>query len=423
MSMYSQTHSSARARAWSIAALFIAGTGGQPLMAEEWFVDVTATAGVDFYYAYGGTGQFYFPEIMGGGVALFDFDRDGLLDLYLVQGGEIGPGIEPDDRTVRDRLYRNTSMRDANGQWRIQFEDVTARAGIDARGYGMGVVADDVSGDGWPDLYVMNFGANQLWLNNGDGTFRDATAAAGVDDTRWSVSGSFGDLNNDGLLDLVVVNYADYTIDSHRQCRASGTNRPDYCSPSAYPGENDSAFINRGDGTFTNASEAIGLNRMSQHGLGVILADLDWNGHVDLYIANDGTANAYLLNQGNLTFIEDAFLAGSAVNADGAPEASMGVDAADVDRNGGEDLFITHLKRETNTLYLNDGQGWFRDATTSSGLGPASLPSTGFGTGFVDIENDGWIDLVAVNGAVVVEEEQVQVGSDFPYRQPNQVFR
>ncbi|MEM7053796.1 MAG: VCBS repeat-containing protein, partial [Pseudomonadota bacterium] len=198
------------------------------VQADDWFIDVSESSGVDFDYDNGGTGTFYFPEIMGGGVALFDYDQDGLLDLYLVQGGAIGSGIAPEHRTQSDRLYRNVSTQDERGNWQIRFEDVTAQSGIDARGYGMGVASDDFSGNGYPDLYVMNFGSNQLWRNNGDGTFSDVTASAGVDDPRWSVSGSFADLNNDGLLDLVVVNYADYTIETHRQCRASGTNRPDY---------------------------------------------------------------------------------------------------------------------------------------------------------------------------------------------------
>ncbi|WP_376694946.1 CRTAC1 family protein [Wenzhouxiangella sp. EGI_FJ10305] len=394
------------------------GAGAQ----GDWFRDVAAEAGVDFTYRNGMQGEFYFPEIMGGGAALFDYDGDGLLDLYLVQAGAIGPDVAAADREHGDRLYRNRSARNENGEWVVRFEDVTAEAGIDARGYGMGVTVGDYNADGHPDLYVLNFGDNQLWRNNGDGTFTDVTESAGVNDPRWSVSGSFADLDGDGYQELIVVNYADYDLDSHRECRASGSGRPDYCSPSAYPAAGDRLFRNLGDGRFEDVTDAAGMGEVSSHGLGVIAADLDGDGKRDIYVANDGSANFFWLNRGDMRFKDDAMLAGNAVNGDGAAEAGMGVDAADYDHSGAEDILITHLKRETNTLYRNDGQGWFTDVSAASGLGPPSLPYTGFGTRFVDFDLDGWLDVFVANGAVTEEADLAAAGDPFPYHQTNQLF-
>lgn len=388
----------------------------------DWFVDVAADAGIDFVYDNGMTGRYWFPEIMGGGVALLDYNGDGLLDIYLVQGGPLGPDLDPEEPRPLDRLFRNDSFRDEQGRWQLRFTDVTVAAGIVADGYGMGVAVGDYNGNGYPDIYVLNFGDNQLWRNNGDGTFTDVTTAAGVNDPRWSVSASFGDLDGDGHLDLVVVNYADYSFSSHKECRSSATNLPDYCSPATYPGVADSLFRNLGDGRFEDVSDRAGLAGVARHGLGVIIADLDHDGKPDIYVANDGDPNSMWVNQGGFRFADDAFLAGSAVNADGKTEAGMGVDAADYNRSGAEDIFVTHMRSETNTLYENDGQGWFSDVTVVSGLGLPSLGYTGFGTAWVDVDNDGWLDLVVANGAVVVEPELVDAGRPFPYHQRNQLF-
>lgn len=387
-----------------------------------WFVDEAATAGVDFSYDNGMTGKYWFPEIMGGGVALLDYDNDGLLDLYLVQGGSIDPAGQSQPTTTGDRLFRNESTRDEQGRWRLRFTDVTEKAGIAAHGYGMGVAVGDYNGDGNTDIYVLNFGDNQLWRNNGDGSFSDVTAAAGVNDPRWSVSASFADLDGSGHLDLVVVNYADYSIARHKECRRASTNLPDYCSPSAYDGVPDALFRNLGDGRFEDISRSSGLAAEKRHGLGVISADLDNDGRTDIYVANDGDPNSLWINQGGLRFVDDAFMGGAAVNADGKTEAGMGVDAADYNRSGAEDLFVTHMRSETNTLYRNDGQGWFSDVTVAAGLGLPSLGYTGFGTAWLDADNDGWLDLVVANGAVVAEQERVAEGSAFPYHQSNQLF-
>lgn len=387
-----------------------------------WFVDITEQAGVDFFYDNGMTGEVYFVEIMGGGAALFDFNNNGLLDLYLTQAGALGPGVTPADRSQGDRLYRNDSTQDEQGNWTIRFTDVTEDAGIDARGYGMGVAIGDVNNSGFLDIYVLNFGDNQLWRNNGDGTFTDITDEAGVNDPRWSVSASFVDLDGNGWLDLYVANYVDYTFEGHRACRSSATNLPDYCSPSAYTGIADGFFRNLGDGRFRDDSAKVGIADTAQHGLGVIAADFTGDGRTEIYVANDGSANNFWIVQEDGTWLDDAFLAGIAVNAAGAMEAGMGVDAGDFNRSGSEDIFITHMRRETNTLYRNEGNGWFTDATAVTGLGTPSLPYTGFGTAWLDVNNNGWLDVVVGNGAVVVEEDLVAQGDPYPYHQSNQLF-
>lgn len=396
--------------------------GASSSAAAAWFADVSSEARLDFDYVNGAEGRFWFPEIMGGGAALFDYDGDGRLDLYLVQGGRFDPATAPGDRSRGDRLYRNVT--EPGGP--IRLVDVTDEAGIDARGYGQGVAAADYDGDGDTDLYVLNVGPNQLWRNNGDGTFSDVTEAAGVGDTRWSVSASFADVTGDGRLDLLVVNYVDWSFEDHRDCRAAGSSRLDYCSPSAYPPAPDALFVNEGDGRFRDTSDAVGLSAAPQPGLGAVAADFDGNGRVDLYVANDGKPNQYWLNPGEGPWVDEAFLAGNAVNASGAAEAGMGVDAGDFDNDGDLDLFITHLVRETNTLYRNDGQGWFTDATASSGLGPPSLAKTGFGTAFVDFDRDGLLDLFVANGGVVSEvvgsSDRVEADGAWPYHQTDQLF-
>jgi hypothetical protein len=402
------------ARCAGTLLLFLASTDASC----AWFEDESEAAGIDFRYDNGAEGRFWFPEIMGGGAAVLDYDGDGRVDLYLVQGGEIGPSVTPADRTVGDRLFRNVTA--PGGPPR--FTDVTREVGIDARGYGQGVAVGDIDRDGDPDLYVLNFGPNQLWRNDGDGSFTDITAEAGVGDPGWSVSASFADFDGDGLPELYVINYVDYDFAGHRDCHAAGSGRLDYCSPSAYAPAPDRLYRNLGGGRFADVSEAAGISAHPQPGLGVVTADFDRDGRLDIYVANDGEPNQFWLNRGGLRFVDDALLAGNAVNAGGAAEAGMGVDAGDFDRNGALDLFITHLVRETNTLYANDGSGWFTDVTAAAGLGTPSLTKTGFGTAFADLDLDGWLDLFVVNGGVTIVAERVAEGDPFPYHQTDQVF-
>lgn len=390
--------------------------------AEDWLVEVSGESGLDFRYQNGASGEYYFPEIMGAGIGVLDADGDGLLDLYLVQGGALGPDIGPSQRTVGDRLLLNRGSRGSDGKWNWKFVDATIASGITAHGYGMGVAIGDIDGDGDDDIYVLNFGPNQLWRNDGEGRFTDVTESAGVGDPGWSVSASFVDLNGDELPELYVVNYVDYDFDKHKRCRSLGGGETDYCSPSAYQPVADRLYRNLGKGRFEDISESSGIAAQRGPGLGVVALDINGDGRRDLYVTNDGQPNFLWISQGGLRFVDDAVLAGAAVNADGAAEAGMGIAVADIDGNGHEDLLITHMRNESNTLYLGVGQGWFEDRTARAGLAASSLGFTGFGTAFVDLNMDGWEDLFIANGAVVIEPNALEAERDFPYLQTDQVY-
>ena len=370
-----------------------------------WFEEVGEESGVDFEHT-PGPQQFYFPEIVGSGLALFDMDLDGDLDLYAVQSGTFGQTDGP-----TNRLYRN----DGKGS----FEDVTEAAGVGDGSYGMGAVVGDYDGDGDPDLYVTNVGANVLYRNDGDGTFTDVTAAAGVGHEGWGMSGVFFHADDDGDLDLFVTNYVRWNPGAELDCRGRYGNR-DYCEPINYnaPGP-DVLFLNYGDVTFEDATARLGLNSAFGNGMGVSCGDLDGDGRADLYVANDGTPNQLWL-QTDEGFEESALLAGCAVNAEGHAEASMGAAAVDVDEDGDLDLFLTHLRGESNTLYLNQG-GSFADRTARSGMSRSSLQYTGFGTAFADFDLDGMLDAYVVNGRV--GEWRPAFSKELPYAEPDQLFR
>ena len=286
----------------------------------------------------------------------------------------------------------------------------------------MGVATGDADGDGRVDLFLANFGTNQLWRNLGGGRFEDVSGAAGVaTEGRWSVAASFFDYDRDGDLDLFVVDYVDYTLASHRRCYAPSS-RPDYCGPQSYRPEVDRLYRNRGDGTFEDASLDLGFLRRPGSGLGVVATDVDGDGWQDLYVANDQMANHLWLNRQGATFVEDALLAGAALSADGEAEAGMGVVAADFDNDGDEDLFLTHLMGQTNTYYRNDGDGFLADATSVVGLAAAGRDLTGFGVVPIDVDLDGWLDLLVVNGSVKVLEERVAAGSSNPLEQRDLLF-
>jgi hypothetical protein len=389
------------------------------------FVDVAGPAGLDFVHFNGSTGRFYMLEIMGGGGALLDYDNDGDLDLYLVQGTLIGSDVTLDAALVppkhplplTDRLYRNDLEVRADGSRKLEFTDVTEATGLKPTAYGVGAATGDFDNDGWIDLYLTNSGSNQLLRNNGDGTFSDVTSPSGTDDAHWSVSASFLDYDRDGWLDLYVVNYVDFTVDKHKLC-PSPTGARDYCGPLAYGPVVDRLFRNRGDGTFEDVSSKAGISSEARTGLGVVAADFDGDRWLDFYVANDGTSNQLYLNNRDGTFRDDTLLAGCAVNAEGVREASMGVDVADFDGDGDEDLFMTHLTGETNTLYINGGGGMFQDGTQEAGLGTPSWPFTSFGTRFLDYDNDGRLDLLTVSGAVYF----FATGSRKVLEQTNQLF-
>jgi hypothetical protein len=394
------------------------------------FVDAAPPSGLDFVHFNGMSGEFYFPEMTGQGGALLDYDGDGDLDAYLAQGTMLVPTETLADALVppvgplppSDRLYRNDLTVAEDGRLEPRFVDVTATSGIAAAtGYGMGVATGDYDNDGWTDIYVTNVGPNQLWRNQGDGTFRDATAEAGVGDPLWGTSAVFADLDGDGWQDLYVVNYVEFDLERNPRCFATSSRR-DYCGPSAFRPLPDKLYRNRGDGSFEDATYAWLRGYQPGPGLGVKAADFNGDGRLDLYVANDGAVNQMWLARADGGFDDEALFSGTALNRMGRPEASMGVDAADFDLDGDVDLFMTHLAGETNTLYVNDGSGLFEDRTVASGLGSVSLPYTSFGTGWLDYDNDGLLDLITLNGAVRILEEQAAAGDPYPLKQPNQLF-
>ncbi len=388
---------------------------------DELFADVADASGLDFAHVNGMTGRFYFHEMMGAGGALLDYDGDGDLDVYLVQGGLL-EGQAGDGSPLLDRLYRNDLGGAAEGRLEPRFVDVTPASGIVSDGYGMGVGTGDVDGDGWTDLYVANFGANRLLRNQGDGTFRDVTEDSGTGDRGWGTSVAFLDYDLDGRLDLYVANYTDFTVGAHKGCR-SRTGALDYCSPLAYNPQADRLYRNRAGHRFEAVSVASGIGGLAGSGLGVVAADLDADGWADLYVANDQMPNWLWRNNGDGTFSEGASLAGVAVNGEGRAEAGMGVAAGDFDGDGDEDLIVTHLNRETNTLYRNDQPGFFEDGSMASGAGPPSWQNTGFGVAWFDFDNDGWLDLASANGAVKRLEPLVRRGDPHPLHQPNMLLR
>jgi len=285
----------------------------------------------------------------------------------------------------------------------------------------MGAAAGDIDNDGWVDLYVTNLGANQMLRNNGNATFSDMTASSGANDSRWSTSATFFDYDRDGWLDLYVTNYVDFALDMKRECFSGGSAR-DYCNPIVYDPVPDRLFHNNRDGTFADVSARAGINRARARGLGVIAADLNEDGWMDLFVANDGDANQMWINDGGSgLFRDEALLAGVAVSRMGRAQGSMGIAAGDVDGDGDEDLFVTNLDNEGNTFYRNIGKGLFEDRTIEAGL--FKLGYTGFGTHFIDFDNDGWLDVVVVNGAVRHLGAQVRAGDSYPLKQRNQLFR
>ena len=379
------------------------------------FVDRTEPAGIRFRHEDGGSGKRYVIEIVGGGVVVFDYDADGWPDLFFVNGHPL-PG-DPGGATVGNRLFRNRG----DGT----FRDRTAEAGLldepGALHYGMGGVAGDLDGDGDPDLLLTHFGEERLFRNLGDGTFREVPGAGGASDPRWTTSAALFDPDGDGDLDIYAANYLDYAIERHRDCVSPVKEVLAYCHPQEYPGVPDSFFENLGDGTFR---AAVVPGSEDGKGLGVVISDIGGDGAPDVHVANDTTPNFLFRAESTpdgVRFVEEGLASGVAYNEEGLPEAGMGNDWGDVDRDGRPDLIVTNFDFETNTLYHNLGSGLFLDATAAFGIGSESLTELAFGCDLVDLDNDGWLDLVVTNGHILDNIAEIQ--SNLRFAQPGQVFR
>ena len=359
------------------------------------FVDVSATSGITFEHICGSPYEKnYIFEAKGGGLAAFDYNNDGLMDLLLVQGSTL-------DR-VRAGDSPHSVLYENQGNWK--FVDVSEKAGLTAKAWGMGVGIADYDNDGFADIYLTNLGPNVLYHNNGNGTFTDVTAKAGVGDPRWSTSAAFGDYDGDGDLDLYVANYLDVGP-SKLPARVAGVcdyqGEPVMCGPRGLPGAGDSFYRNNGDGTFTEISQqSHAVDKDKYFGLGVVFADVDNDSDMDIYVANDATPNLLFVNGGNGTFEEQGFLSGLAVSGDGREQASMGVDVADYDNDGLLDAYCTHFAADYSTLYHNDGNLVFSDVTAQARIQTPEWPLVAWGTRFVDLNHDGWKDIFHSNGHV-----------------------
>jgi hypothetical protein len=368
--------------------------------------DVKSPRGLDFTLQNSPTAQKFLIETMPGGIALLDYNNDGLLDIFVVNGGHVSPmsGSGPDSFDRHDPRYWNRLYRQNRDG---SFSDVTEQAGLANAGegnYGQGVAVGDYDNDGFPDLFVTNYGKNLLYHNNGDGTFTDVTAKAGVAGGGWSVSAGFFDYDNDGKLDLFVTRYMEWDLQHNKDC---GGNFHTYCPPGEFPRTTNILYHNRGDGTFEDVSQRSGIVAKKGHGLGVAFADYDGDGFTDIYVANDGMQQYLFHNNGNGTFTEVGMESGAALNADGGPLSGMGVVFQDYDNDGLPDVIVTTLPRQTYAVFHNDGHGSFSDRGLQTGITMLSGVTAGWGVGLEDFDNDGQKDLFVAQGHVLDNVEKI----------------
>ena len=374
-----------------LAALIVRASAGTPQEGRPQFSNVAARSGIEFRHENGASPEKYLPETMGSGAVIFDYNNDGWPDVLMVDGGSFA------SKSVAARAYHRLYRNNRNGT----FTDSTAGSGIRPSRYGMGACSADYDNDGWADLYVTGVGANTMYRNAGGDRFSDVTAHTGTGSDAWSSSCAFGDIDNDGDVDLYVANYLEFSTDNNRYCGDPVAGVRQYCDPNVYAGVPDLLFRNDGNGTFTDISRQAGIALPRGKGLGVVFSDYDRDGLIDIYVANDLVPNFLFHNKGNGIFEEAGLSAGVAVGGDGRPLSGMGTDTGDIDGDGLGDLFVTNMDRETHTLYRNLGRGLFADATFPSGIATATLPFVGWGTAFLDYDNDTDLDLAVANGAVL----------------------
>jgi enediyne biosynthesis protein E4 len=381
------------------------------------FTDITKESGLEKFHHRSGTPEkSTIIEAPGSGVALIDYDNDGWLDIYLLNGSTVAAfkGKEPAPRAM---LFHNNH----DGT----FTDVTEKAGVANERWGFGVAVADYDNDGWPDIYVANYGKNRLYHNNHDGTFTDVAGKAQVTLGGWSTGPTWGDYDHDGLLDLFVPGYQKFDVDHPviagkgglpaGACQFRGANI--FCGPLGLIGESDHLFHNNGDGTFTDVSVAAGVaDQKGRYGFASLFIDLDDDGWIDLVVANDSVPNYFYRNQHDGTFADISYISGVAVNQDGRAQSSMGIGAGDYDRDGKVDLFITTFSDDYKTLYHNDGEGNFTDVTVKAGVGSATIPFLSWGTGFLDFDNDGLLDILIVNGHVYPVADKSDWGTTWAQR-------
>ncbi len=375
------------------------------------FVDVTQEAGIHWRHVDGRSGQKYFMETLGSGAAFFDYDADGDPDLYFVNGAPLPGYISQEIPT--NCLYEN------NGDG--TFTDVTKKAGVGDTGYGHGCAVGDYNNDGTLDLYVTNYGTNRLYRNNGDGTFTEIAEPAGVTEPRWSTGCAFADYDRDGNLDLYVVNYIVFDIDENPWCGFKEKGIRAYCEPDNFIAQSDTLYRNNGDGTFTDVTKTAGIYNTTGKGLGVVWSDYNNDGTPDIYVANDSTENLFYHNNGDGTFEEVGFMIGVALSENGVAENGMGTAFGDWNNDGWLDLTVTNYAEQTNTLYHNDADGFFTDATVTTKTAQITYPYLGWATAFLDYDNDGYQDLFVANGHL--HENLAELGQEGTYEQRNLLFR